>query len=305
MKICTIMFTGCLMILMLAACEDEPDLPDDPVDDEYIDHHDENDYHIDGYQSALANILGEALGKPPGTEITKQELATLTRLDIPFTTVGHHRVPLGYSSMEPLAYCVNLEMLDLAVNQIADISPLAGLTKLRVLNLSGNGTVDISPLAGLTNLTNLDLSHNYISDLSPLAGLTQLARLDLSENKISDIRPLVGLVNLRWLDLPENQIGNIRPLTELVNLERLDLQHNFISDITPLSRMIHLEKLYLNDNQIVDLKPLVDNPGLVNENPVDFDLRGDVVHVHNNQLSAVSRNEYVPVLKERGVIVWQ
>ena len=36
MKICAIMFTGCLLILLLAACGEESDLPDDPVEEEGI-----------------------------------------------------------------------------------------------------------------------------------------------------------------------------------------------------------------------------------------------------------------------------
>ena len=145
--------------------------------------------------------------------------------------------------------------------------------------------LDLTLLAGCINLTELNLSANRVSDISPLAGLTHLKELYLSENKIVDIRPLAGLVNL----------------------QKLDLQHNRISDITPLSGLTQLEKLYLNSNQIVDLKPLVDNPGLVNENPVHleggFDIRADVVAVGGNPLSEVSRDEHIPALEARGVIV--
>ncbi|MYE88624.1 leucine-rich repeat domain-containing protein [Candidatus Poribacteria bacterium] len=147
------------------------------------------------------------------------------------------------------------------------------------------GNLDLTLLAGCINLTYLDLSGNRISNINPLAGLSHLKTLHLLENKITDLRPLAGLVNL----------------------QKLDLQHNRIVDITSLKGLTQLEKLYLNGNQIVDLKPLVDNPGLVNENPVHleggFDIRADVVAVGGNPLSEVSRDEHIPALEARGVIV--
>ena len=144
-------------------------------------------------------------------------------------------------------------------------------------------------------------------DLTLLPRCINLTYLDLSGNRISDISPLAGLSHLKTLHLLENKITDIRPLAGLVNLQILDLQRNRIVDITPLKGLTQLEKLYLNSNQIVDLKPLVDNPGLVNENPVHleggFDIRADVVAVGNNPLSEVSRDEHIPALEARGVIV--
>ena len=144
-------------------------------------------------------------------------------------------------------------------------------------------------------------------DLTLLPRCINLTYLDLSGNRISNINPLAGLSHLKTLHLLENKITDLRPLAGLVNLQILDLQRNRIVDITPLKELTQLEKLYLNDNQIVDLKPLVDNPGLVNENPVHleggFDIRADVVAVGGNPLSEVSRDEHIPALEARGVIV--
>ena len=304
MKICAIMFTGCLLILLLAACGEESDLPDDPVEEEEYDVVKYN-YRIYGYRSDFVDALGKVLGKPPGEEITKEELATLTRLHIPYFDNGHHQIPTGlsYDDMALLAYCVNLQVLDTSFNEISDLSPLVGLTDLTELHISSNGHLDLSPLARLTNLTELNLFANGPLDLSPLAGLINLTKLNLSRNEISDIRLPAGLVNLQQLNLGSNNIANITPLAELVNLQHLHLRGNFISDITPLSGLIHLQQIYLSDNQIVHLKPLVDNPGLANENPAHLGLWAVVVGVGNNPLSDVSRNEHIPALKARGVIV--
>ena len=167
-------------------------------------------------------------------------------------------------------------------------------------------------LATLKRLSigSVELGHGYFVgdlDITLLAGCINLTYLDLSGNRISDISPLAGLSHLRTLSLLENKITDLRPLAGLVNLQILDLQRNRIVDITPIKGLTQLEKLYLNSNQIVDLKPLVENPGLVNENPVHleggFDIRADVVAVGGNPLNEVSRDEHIPTLEARGVIV--
>ena len=61
--------------------------------------------------------------------------------------------------------------MDLARNEISDVSPLATLSNLKRLELLDNNISDISALARLTNLTWLNVSQNEISDLSPLDGL--------------------------------------------------------------------------------------------------------------------------------------
>lgn len=188
---------------------------------------------------------------------------------------------------------------------------LTTVTHLTVLywdtHYGGLLPLKLTELEDCINLTTLNLFGNTISDLSPLVGLTKLTNLNLFSNSITDITPLKGLVNLQQLSLNSNRITDLRPLASLINLQHLDLQDNRISDITSLKGLNQLEKLYLNDNQIVDLKPLVDNPGLVNENPVhlegDFDFRADVVAVGGNPLSEVSRDEHIPALEARGVIV--
>ena len=165
----------------------------------------------------------------------------------------------------------------------------------------------IALLAHCVNLKELDLSGNKIADLSPLAGLTHLEWLNLSSNRISDLKPLAGLVNLQVLNLSRNRLNDLTALAGMIQLKELYLQHNQIHDITSLAHLIQIEKFYLHNNMIVDLKPLVDNPGLVNNNPVHleggFEWRADVVTVRDNPLSAVSRNVYIPALEARGVIV--
>ena len=208
------------------------------------------------------------MGKVPGEEITLDELATLTHLTFPAPYDSW--VPgAAWTEIALLAHCINLKELELYGHQIRDLAPLAGLTHLTKLNLSSTGISDLKPLVGLINLQTLDLS----------------ARPPFVEGKIRDITPLAGMTELK----------------------KLYLENNHIRDITPLANLIRINKLYLQQNMIVDLKPLVDNPGLVNKNPVHleggFDWHADVVGLHGNPLSDVSRNVHIPALEARGVIV--
>ena len=102
MKICVIMFTGCLLILSLAACGDESDLPDDSVKEEEYDVAKYN-YHIDGYRSDFVDALGKALGKPPGEEITKEKLATLTHRQNTALVLPIAKCLKGTSRVSPLS----------------------------------------------------------------------------------------------------------------------------------------------------------------------------------------------------------
>ncbi len=265
---------GCLLVLLIIACSDD-------VDD---DNYDDPDPPIIEY-TVFEKALAEAVGKVPGEEITPDELATLTHLRFPPPHFSN--LFFGEQSIELLAYCINLKELDLYGHQIVDFSPLAGLTHLERLNLSLTEIFDLEPLTGLVNLQKLDLSWNRVNDLTALASMIQLKKLNLRGNQIRDITPLAGMVQLKELDLHDNQIRDIKPLANLTQIE----------------------KFYLHNNMIVDLKPLVDNPGLVNTNPVHleggFEWRADVVTVRDNPLSDVSRNVYIPALEARGVIVRQ
>ena len=116
----------------------------------------------------LALAVLKALGKNPGQPIRLNELAYVTEL----TARSGHLVDLG--GIEQL---INLEVLDLSHNKIADFSPLAGLSNLTTLMLIGNSIEDISFLSSHAGLERLDLGLNEIKDATPLAPLTSLTHL--------------------------------------------------------------------------------------------------------------------------------
>ncbi len=242
------------------------------------------------------------------------------------------------SDISPLAGLVNLEQLSLADNAISDISAMSGMTKLTHVILSSNDITDISALAGksavtilqldenqisdigalsgMTNLTELRLRSNQISAIGALSGMTKLSVLDLYNNKITAVNSLAGLASLREAYINENQIADLSPLSGLTGLERLyagnnpisdvsdlsglttlielNLQQCQVSDLTPLQGLIGLNRLVLVYNLIVDIAPLVANSGLQD---------GDYLYLAGNQLDSASTDTYVPLLKERGVIL--
>jgi outer membrane protein assembly factor BamB len=80
----------------------------------------------------------------------------------------------------------------------------ADLEKVTRLNLAGNEISDVSPLTGLEQLKQLLIFENRIKDVSALANLKQLEQLNLRNNQISDVRPLAGLKQLESLNLQSN-----------------------------------------------------------------------------------------------------
>ena len=117
----------------------------------------------------LRAALETTLRGAPDNLIVSAEIATLTRFEAPH---------VGIRNLTGLEDATNLTVLDLAGNNISDISPVAGLTKLISLDLGKNSISDISAVVGLTNLTTLTLNNNSISDISPLAENTGLAEED-------------------------------------------------------------------------------------------------------------------------------
>ena len=155
-----------------------------------------------------------------------------------------------------------LTTLELAANQIDDISPLSGLINLVTLSLEQNNLTDISPLARLTNLKSLSVGEGPISDLSALSGLSKLTRLKVFGTATSDLAPLSGLTNLGSLVLSHGKIADISELAQLTGLTRLVLWDNQIEDISPLAGLTNLTFLSLAKNNIEDISQLAELAGL-------------------------------------------
>ncbi len=274
--------------------------------------------------------------KSPKLKISNTELASLDSLkswdivtqDVTTLDGVEQCDNLEYLSMvlqqiedlSPLSNLINLQHVNFSQNyKIRDVTPLADLTELRYLNLDSNEITNISPLRNLVKLTYLNIMYNFqISDISILSNFVHLEELWLSGSSVKDITSLTQLVNLRLLWLSKCDISTIQPLTNLIKLELLFLKHNHISDISPLSTLTKLERLQLDYNNITDIsslekltnlnfltmshnnisniEPLVNNTGLQ---------EGVSIILSDNPLDSLSINEYIPILKNRGVsVLW-
>lgn len=110
----------------------------------------------------LRRAVRRALKLGPDASLTPQALGRLTEL------YPRHR---GIRSLKGLAYATRLKVLDLANNEISDITPLADLTGLQKLDLANNKISDITPLVKLTGLQELNLRGNRIQDVTVLYAL--------------------------------------------------------------------------------------------------------------------------------------
>ncbi len=98
----------------------------------------------------------------------------------------------GISSLEGIQYLdlTNLTMLDIARNNISDISALSNLTNLTELDMVGNNISDISVLSNLTSLTWVNLMDNRITDFTPIAWM------DSNNYNISNQKKSISVCNI-------------------------------------------------------------------------------------------------------------
>ena len=224
----------------------------------------------------LRAAIATALDKPQSVQITRDEMATLTRLE------AHNAAIRDLTGLE---FATKLEEIRCNNNLISDLSPLAGLSRLHVIVLRQNVISDLSPIAELINLERLVVPHNQISDLSPIEGLINLRELAIEDNLISDLSPLAGLIKLERIWMHENPPMDISPLAELTNLrgihtwgtpiisglsslaelsklQVIDICGGDLSDLSPLEGVTGLRELYLVGNEISDISPLENLTGL-------------------------------------------
>ena len=194
-----------------------------------------------------------------------------------------------------------LEKLYLMFVPVTYFNSLRNLANLKLLYISGVGedvTFDsIDPIGQLTNLKRLILCGGNITDITPLENLTELIELNVGYNKfISNISAVSNMTKLIRLYIENNRINDITGIKNLQNLDWLAASDNQIKDISELQYLPKVHLLGLSENQIEDLLPLVNNPYLG---------EGVELYISGNPLSEKSINEYIPILRERGVRVYR
>ena len=213
------------------------------------------------------------------------------------------------TDVRKLASLINLQSLNLASNNIVDITPLKANTKLMYLNLKKNTNLNadrsmytsegISALNkigeildrdGIINLDNdklnvftnykaLDLSDAGLETLSSLENITGLERLNISKNKIT------------LKDEKSKQI-----LKKMQNLKELNIGDNVILDATVINSLKNLKILNISKNSI-DLKQIEDIISNLNSFIVSEDTLKTLTNCDANKITSlhIDRSEVTQI----------
>jgi len=100
-------------------------------------------------------------------------------------------------SLQGIENLVNLQLLDLAHNEIADIHLIDRLERLTQLDLGYNRIRNAELSRLRISLSWLNLDHNEIAEVSSLAGLRHLETLSMSHNRLRDIESIARLKDLK------------------------------------------------------------------------------------------------------------
>lgn len=125
---------------------------------------------------------------------------------------------------------LHLEIKGKKIEDISLIERLEEFPHLVSLNLAENQITEISGLSDLKSLRSLNLADNEITEIKGLENLIKLKNLNLEQNQISEIRGLENLENLNYLGLSYNNISELKGLENLTNLDTLYLFHNPVID---------------------------------------------------------------------------
>ena len=178
-----------------------------------------------------------------------RELTALVRLELAGNKLTG--MPLSYDSLQQLTY------LDISRNLILNVNTLSlqTLSSLTTLNVAGNQIADISPLATLTALNALYLSNNPDTDYAEFAAL--LSTLDAADFSY-DPEVEIPDANLRRVleEALDKTAGETITQTEMETLRNLNAKHRGIVNLTGLEYAINLRKLNLAQNRIEDVSIL-------------------------------------------------
>lgn len=162
----------------------------------------------------LEAAILEVMGKKNGDEVTISEAEKLQ-----FLPLSNKEI----QNLEGIQYFKNVTHLQLASNQLTDVTPLGELNSLIILDLQNNQIRDLSPLKNLQQLTSLNVNNNQLNSLETLKYLPNIGYLYASGNEIQDVSPTAHLEKLDLFDYSNNQISDISCLTRFDELRYGDL----------------------------------------------------------------------------------
>ncbi len=136
----------------------------------------------------------------------------------------------GISDLAGLDQLPNLTILLLPGNQISTLPTLPA--KLMRIDLANNQLTDISAITPLKNLGDLDVSNNQLTELPPLNHYEFIDSVIAAGNQLTalpELRQVDGLNTLIALDFGGNQLSSLPALPRL--LFGLDLRDNNLTEV--------------------------------------------------------------------------
>jgi hypothetical protein len=106
----------------------------------------------------------------------------------------------------PVHLLEDLEEIEMADHELESLDGIELCKQARVVDLANNNLTDISELGTLWMVERLYLANNHIGILDPLSNLRELQVLDLSYNDLDDLSPLFELNRLSHLNVLGNRI---------------------------------------------------------------------------------------------------
>ncbi|CAL5976902.1 Conserved_hypothetical protein [Hexamita inflata] len=134
--------------------------------------------------------------------------------------------------------------MNLACNEITDISPLSGNINLLKLDISKNAITNIDALSKLTNLIYFNISFNQISDISIIANMASLNTLNIVSTEATNLAPLYNLKQLKKLLITLKTYQDQPSQLSLMNL-----QFNYPEKLSKISQILQFEpKMFIDLN---------------------------------------------------------
>ncbi len=155
----------------------------------------------------------------------------------------------------------NITELNVAYEEITDITLIGALPQLQSLNISGVRAKSLAPLRNLKNLRELIVVSRNVANLNMVSELDQLEKLFIDNTRLTNLdflRPLKKLVSLHFEEAAA--LKDVSALAELTQLQELTLggyKTNGISVIRNLKNLRVLSLSSLNSTNLDFLQGLV------------------------------------------------
>ena len=113
----------------------------------------------------------------------------------------------GYLNVDfPVHLLADMEIIEMAEYEIENLDGVEFCTYARIIDLAGNNLTEVTQLALLMRLEEVYLQNNQIGYLDGLNELPYLRVLDISFNDVDDISPLFELDTLEFLNIMGNRV---------------------------------------------------------------------------------------------------